>query len=382
MNRIRAQIKRVVGRYTNKLLLVGLIGVSVYNWWLWQRDKALAERLLVERLRVPKLSPMPRVSTLVAAWNEHDHIDNHIRSFLALSYPAIELILCAGGTDDTLQRARCYAGERVTVLEQRPGEGKQRALRRCLKYASGEIFYLTDADCIYVDEALIRLLAPLVEEGEQAATGGSRPLAGQAGRLLPGYLWASDVMSRARTPVYCEGLLGRNTAITRCALDQSGGFAFTAPIGTDYQLARQLVNAGIKIRHVNASIVPSEYPETLQVYRRQRSRWLRSLLIHGLRHGAKHDVQVTLKTIVTGMVMLLMPLATVAFGSAVLVPWSLLVAHAAVSKLRYALFTARLYQHPVPRRLLIGIVPLVLIDFVIWALPILDLLNPKRRNQW
>jgi len=72
----------------------------------------------------------------------------------------------------------------------------------------------------------------------------------------------------------------------------------------------------------------------------------------------------------------------VAFGSAVLVPWSLLVAHAAVSKLRYALFTARLYQHPVPRRLLIGIVPLVLIDFVIWALPILDLLNPKRRNQW
>jgi hypothetical protein len=80
--------------------------------------------------------------------------------------------------------------------------------------------------------------------------------------------------------------------------------------------------------------------------------------------------------------MLLAPLASVATGNVVLVPWSLLVAHAASSKLRYALFAARVYQRPISTRLIISIVPLALIDFAIWALPILDLLNPQRREQW
>jgi cellulose synthase/poly-beta-1,6-N-acetylglucosamine synthase-like glycosyltransferase len=376
------QISRTGDRYAGKLFLAGLLGVGVYNWRLWLRDRELATRLRAEHAAVPRLARTPKVSALVAAWNEHDHIDSHIRSFTALKYPNIELILCAGGTDDTLERARRYASERVIVLEQHPGEGKQHALTRCLDHASGEIIYLTDADCLFVDDALIRLLAPLVEDGEQAATGSSRPLDEQADEVLPSYLWSSDVVAGARSPAYREGLLGRNAAITRSALERSGGLDFPARIGTDYHLARRLIRCGVVIRYVASSSVPTEYPETLRVYRRKQSRWLRNLLLYGPGYGAIRDVQLTLKTVATGALMLLVPFFAITFSSSMLVLWSLLVAHAAGSKLRYVLFTARLYQRPASARVLVGLVPLTLIDFGVWASPMLDVLHESRRVQW
>jgi poly-beta-1,6-N-acetyl-D-glucosamine synthase len=376
------QINRIVGRHAGKLLAAGLVGVGAYNWCLWLRDRALAARLRDERSHVPALTRTPKVSALVAAWNEHDHIDAHIRSFLVLPYPDIELILCAGGADDTLERARRYASARVIVLEQRPGEGKQRALARCLEHAAGEIIYLTDADCRYVGDALARLIAPLVEDGEQASTGGSRPLDEQTSRLLPNYLWASDVVASVRNSTYSEGLLGRNAAVTRAALERSGGLNFVAHTGTDYHLARRLIGSGIAIRYVGESVVPTEYPETLGVYRRKQSRWLRNLLLYGPRYGATRDVRATLRTIATGVLMLLAPLMALVVGSGALVLWSLLLTQAVCAKLRYILFTARLYQWPIPLRPLAGLVPLTLIDFVVWALPIFDLLSARWRDQW
>lgn len=376
------RLKRTANRHAGKLLLGGLTTVGAYNWRLWQCDKMLADRLRHDWPLVPVLSRTPKVSALVAAWNEHAHIDAHLRSFLALAYPDIELVLCAGGADDTLERAWCYACDRIIVLEQYTGEGKQRALARCLEHATGEIIYLTDADCRYSDEALVRLLAPLVDEGESATTGNSRPLDEQRNKLLPAYLWASTVMSSVQGSDYSEGLLGRNAAITRQAIARIGGLDFVARTGTDYQLARRLIAAGIRIRYVRPSIVSSEFPESLVEYRRRQSRWLRNLLIYGRRYGVRNDVKVTTQTVATGTLMTLMPLAAFAVGSTVLAIWSVLVAHAATSKLRYILFTSQLYRQTIQARLLAILVPLTVIDFVIWAFPLLDLANPRKREQW
>lgn len=364
------------------LFALGLAGVAGYNWRLWRRDRALADWLRSERGPVPALSRAPRISALVAAWNEAEHIDAHIQSFLTLAYPNVELVICAGGADDTLARAQRYAGERVIVREQHAGEGKQKALARCYERAGGELIYLTDADCRFEDEALARLLAPIVNEGEQVSTGGSRPLDEQAGQLLPAYLWASDAVANARMPMHVAGLLGRNALVARAALDRSGGMDFRAPTGTDYQLARRLLISGVKIRHVPESLIASEFPASLGLYRRKQSRWLRNLLIYGRRTGARADLLATLRTVAIGAAMLLAPLAAVWLGALALLPWALLLAHSAAAKLRYALFAARLHDTNVPTRLLIGILPLTLADFAIWASPIVDLLLPGRRERW
>jgi len=376
------RLYRAANRNAGWLLLGGLGVVSLHNWRLWTHDRAFAERLRTERPAAPGLSFAPKVSALVAAWNEAEHIDAHIRSFLALRKLEIELVICAGGADNTFERARQYAGPRVIVLEQRAGEGKQRALVRCLERATGEIIFLTDADCRFEGAALRHLLAPLVNEGEQAATGASRPLEEQQGRLLPGYLWAIDAAVAARQGRYSSGLLGRNAALTRQAIERSGGLDFHAPTGTDYQLARRLIDAGIPIRFVGASVVPAEYPESLATYANKQSRWLRNLLLYGPRYGATADVRATAQTVALGAAMTVSPLAALFLGPFALVLWAVLVSHAALAKLRYASFTARLHGGRLPRGLLLGLLPLTIAEFAIWALPIRDMLDRRRRSQW
>ncbi len=368
------------------LLSSGMCALIALNILLWWRERAMADRLRADREMLPCLSRHPKVSVLVAAWNEGEQIDAHIRSFLELRYPNIELILCAGGRDDTLVRAKHYCGERVKVLEQAPGEGKQKALARCIGLAEGEVIYLTDADCIYEDRVLITLLEPIVNHTEQATTGTSRPLQEQAGDILPMYVWVSDAVADAHGSTYSHGLLGRNAAVSRTALEKIGGLDFDAPTGTDYQLAQRLIAAGIAIRRVGASAVQSHYPESLREYRQKQSRWLRNLWIYGRRYGAWDDVRVTAQTIAMGVAMTLMPFAALLAGGTpglvIMVLWLLVLTHAVAAKVRYALFTSRAYSLSMPHSLYLGIPPLRVIDFAILALPALDLLNMRRRHAW
>lgn len=376
------QVHRTANQHAGALFLIGCASVAAYNWRLWQRDRALAKKLRDNQLPVPRLARHPKVSALVAAWNEAAHIDAHIQSFLALDYPSIELVLCAGGSDDTLARARRYAGPRVIVIEQRAGEGKQKALARCYEHASGEIIYLTDADCLFGDEALTRLLAPMQEECAQVVTGSSRPLDRQLGQLLPSYIWSTDVVVNAHTGAYVNGLLGRNAAIARATLCQIGGLDFVAHTGTDYQLAQRLRAAGFSIRFICDSVVQSEYPSTLGEYRRRQSRWLRNVILYGPRYRALHDVAATLRTMAIGAAMLLLPLLALPGGMVVLAIWGVVFGHATAKKLRYALFTACLHRQTLSKQRIIASVPLAALDFGIWALPAFDMLHAKRRKQW
>lgn len=382
MMRVLRQCTNLMNRNAPTILATGLAGIVWHNWRLWQRDKALADRLQRERQTLPVLSRTPKISVLVAAWNEGARIDDHLRSFLALTYPQIELVLCAGGSDNTLVRAQRYASERVIVLEQRPGEGKQRALARCYAQATGEMIYLTDADCIFNNEALVRLIDPIINEGEQAATGTIRPLDEQLDKPLPDYIWTLDVVRGAQTGTYTTGLRGASAMLTRRAIEGIGGLHFAARTGTDYQLARRLLRQGLAIRYVDSAVIASEYAETLREHRQRQSRWLRNLLVHGWRDGAISDVVVTLRTIGVGVVMLLAPALPGPIGKIARMPWALLLVHAILSKVRYARFAAQLHGHALPKRRLLALPALALIDFAVWASPIVDMLSVQRRNRW
>ncbi len=179
--------QRLLPAPDRRVLLVGLVAVAAAgarDWWRGRHSHPSAPD-------VPSIAPIaswpsrPKVSVLVAAWNEADNIDDHIRSFLALGYPNAELVLCAGGDDDTSARATQRAADaRVKVFAQRPGEGKQAALRRVLSAADGEVIMLTDADCEFTDEAFLRLVAPIAAGEAVVTTGGSEPKPAQRGNPL------------------------------------------------------------------------------------------------------------------------------------------------------------------------------------------------------
>jgi len=376
-----AKLNQLANRHAGKLLLVGLVGVAAYNWRQWQRDKALLARE-EEPEQLPPLEAwpdLPLASVLVAAWNEADMIEQHIESFLALRYSRKELILCAGGSDGTYEIARRHAGERVVVLEQQAGEGKQVALRRCLAEAGGELIFLTDADCLLNDEAFTRTLAPLVLEREAAATGRSRPLAEQLAEPFTVYQWCTDIYVAAQYGHYVPGILGRNCAVTRQALEQIDGFKANVRTGTDYHMAKSLLKQGYRIRYVGDSTIESRYPATVRSYWRRQSRWVRNLMIRGPAFGAHDEVVMALRTSLVGLTMLLSPMAALLAGPVVLASWGVLFFQAFLAKMRYAGFARLLLRAPVTVRQLVWTPAYLLADFIAWSRPLVDLVLDRER---
>lgn len=395
-----AKILAKVQPYAGKFVLLALAGVAWHNWRLWQRDKGLLSKDKEPAPLVPleKWPELPLVSVLVAAWNEIEHIDRHIQSFLALRYPNKELILCAGGHDGTYERASRYAAGAslalavqapkaastlpIKVFEQQPGEGKQRALARCFSHTQGAIIFLTDADCVLDNESFERTLYPLAAGLEEASTGTSKPDGTQLKNPFVAAQMASQLYSDLQTPPYSEGLFGRNGAVTRRLLEQSQALAADAPTGTDYVLAKMLVQAGARIRQVPESRIVTDYPATIGAYVRQQRRWVRNVALHGLRFGALSEVKSSLQSSLIGLMMLLLPFGKPLFGTPLLVVWGLLLWHAFLSRLRYLYLFGSIFAIPVPLRQVILQPGMLFLDFIAWSQPLLDYLLPQRQKEW
>ena len=364
--------------------LLGLGAAVACNWRRWQQDRELLAYIQEPPPRLPlwRWPALPRVSVLVAAWNEADFIERHIESFLALRYPHKELVLCAGGRDGTLALARRYEGPQVKVLPQRPGEGKQRALARSFPYTQGEIIFLSDADCLLDDDAFERTLYPVATGREQVCTGGSRPLRTQLANPFVLSQAATQLYSSAHAPSCAAGLLGCNCAVARSLLARSGALAAEVATGTDYVTAKMLAAAGARIRHVPHSRVPTNYPATIACYLRQQRRWLRNVALHGRRFGANAELLASLHTSAVGLAMLVGPLAALFLGPAVVAAWFGLLAFAFLSRLRYLRFAQELLGVTPARRQALAQLWLLFLDFVAWVQPLPDYLVRAGREEW
>src|SRR5438094_7323168 len=108
------------------------------------------------------LSPRPRLSVIVAAYNEARVIEAKIRSALEQSYPAdrLEVIVVSdGSTDGTDERVRGFADRRVRLVRQEPRAGKSLALNRGVSVARGDLLIFTDANALFGPDSLARLAA-------------------------------------------------------------------------------------------------------------------------------------------------------------------------------------------------------------------------------
>lgn len=259
----------------------------------------------------------PPFSALVAAWNEAQMIERHVASFIALPGTECELILCAGGADDTLSRAKRAAGDNpnVVVIEQHIGQGKQAALRTCFELAQHPWIYLTDADCLFSEEVL-RSLFGVAAGGHRVVTGGSTPLRDQMSVPIVAYQEARDASYDARVGDVADGVLGRNALLRRDVVEAAGGFTANVHTGTDYHLTLQLKALDEPIAHARGSRVQSEYPASPSEYLRMWRRWIKNLLVHSP-HG-------TGRALVTSLILAL-ALTVLPMAAALLWSWALAV---------------------------------------------------------
>lgn len=111
----------------------------------------------------PSRRRRPRLTVVIAAYNEACWIAAKLRSTLRQRYPwdRIEVIVVSdGSTDATDDIVAHYPDIRVRLLRQETRSGKSLALNRAVAASTGEILVFTDANALFGPEALARLAAP------------------------------------------------------------------------------------------------------------------------------------------------------------------------------------------------------------------------------
>lgn len=332
------------------------------------------------------MTATPPVSVLLPAWNEAATLGRCLDSLLAIAWPELEIVVCAGGWDGTLPIAERYAAAhpgRVVALEQHRGDGKQVALRRCLAHARHDWFYFTDADCVVPEATFRAVISPVIAGEVDAATGPSEPLPEQRRLPLVRHQWATgrDV-DRRRGPV-ATGLLGRNFAIGRAGVAIAGNLREDVRLGTDYHLAVRLLEAGGTIRFVPAP-VQSRYHEQIGPYLRQQSRWLRNTLLHGWRYRDAGELRGSGRTVALGTAILGWPVTWPWTRWAGVGPWAVIVAALVAARVGRGRRLDRETGDPSPPLpLAVGYAGRhTVVDLLVWTRPVLDLAIRRRRLRW
>lgn len=164
------------------LLVIALFLIG----WAYAGYPALAWLRARRHARPVKRAPIrPRVSIVIAAWNEAETIGHKLADLLRQSYPAelTEVIVaCDGSSDGTpwfAGRARNLFGARLRVLAFDEHRGKAAALNAAVDAARGDILVLTDARQTLSHNAVEALVENFADP-EVGVAGGELVLAGDA----------------------------------------------------------------------------------------------------------------------------------------------------------------------------------------------------------
>ena len=99
----------------------------------------------------------PSVTLIFAAHNEETVIAKKLDNTLAINYPPERLqvlVVDDGSTDGTAEIIRSYRDRGIELVSFGTRRGKLSALNDSLKEAGGEIILFSDADNLYLPEAL------------------------------------------------------------------------------------------------------------------------------------------------------------------------------------------------------------------------------------
>jgi len=129
---------------------------------------------LIRARPVRKEEMLPPVTIIIAARNEVDSIGTTIENKLALDYPRdmLEIIVVSDcsddGTDEVVQQ---FSEDNVILLRQEPQQGKTAALNLAVQRAKGDILVFSDANSMYAEDALRRLVANFADSDVGYVTG-------------------------------------------------------------------------------------------------------------------------------------------------------------------------------------------------------------------
>jgi cellulose synthase/poly-beta-1,6-N-acetylglucosamine synthase-like glycosyltransferase/peptidoglycan/xylan/chitin deacetylase (PgdA/CDA1 family) len=216
------------------------------------------------------------VSVIVPAYNEEAGIEATVRSLLASTHAAVQIIVVDdGSTDRTFEIAEAIDDRRVMVVRQ-PNSGKAAALNTGLAWAHFDIVVMIDGDTVFEPDAIFQLIQPLADPRVGAVSGNTKVgnRQGVLGRWQHlEYVIGFNLDRRMFDVMECMPTVpGAIGAFRRDAVVGVGGVSEDT-LAEDTDLTMALCRAGWRVVYQESAIAWTEAPSTVRQLWKQRYRW-------------------------------------------------------------------------------------------------------------
>ncbi|OXM16533.1 glycosyltransferase family 2 protein [Paenibacillus herberti] len=246
-------------------------------------------KTLTMRVEEP-LEEYPSVSVLIPAHNEEKVIGQTVSAIMQLDYPSdkLEIIVINDNSSDgtgeilaELQRSRPEINLRVLTTDAvTGGKGKSGALNNGYAISKGEILAVYDADNTPERSALKILVHTLCRNDRLGAVIGKFRTRNSSKNWLTqfinietlGFQW---MVQAGRWQLFglCT-IPGTNFVVRRSLIERMGGWD-TRAIAEDTEISFRIYRFGYKIQYMPLSVTWEQEPETIPVWMKQRSRWVK-----------------------------------------------------------------------------------------------------------
>ena len=262
------------------ILLINIIlAISGYIYYL----KSL-------KFKDEKLKEFPFVSILVPAHNEGKVIGKTVESLLLLDYPIdkMELIVINDNSSDNSKeileniknRYRNYNFTIINTDNITGGKGKSNALNIGYQISKGEYIAIYDADNTPEKTALRYLIQTIVKDEKLGAVIGKFRTRNKHKNILTKFInietlsfqWIAQA-GRKQLLGLCT-IPGTNFVLRRSTIEKLGGWD-TKAIAEDTEISFRIYKMGQRITYVPQSVTWEQEPETVNVWIKQRTRWVK-----------------------------------------------------------------------------------------------------------
>jgi biofilm PGA synthesis N-glycosyltransferase PgaC len=239
------------------------------------------------------LATYPRLTILVAAYNEAGQIGPTLDSIARQDYPApLEIFVVNDGSRDTTSaeaRSREPLLPGLRVIDLPANGGKARALNAGLALATNDLLVTIDADCVLLPEALRHLVERYAADpADTRAVAGTVFVRNSRDSLIAraqewDYFHGIAAIKRVQS-LYHGTLVaqGAFSLYERQAVVEVGGWP--DGVGEDIVLTWALLQAGYRVGHAEDACLFTTVPSGVWQFMAQRRRWARGMLEAFNRH--------------------------------------------------------------------------------------------------
>jgi cellulose synthase/poly-beta-1,6-N-acetylglucosamine synthase-like glycosyltransferase len=232
------------------LLFWLFVFLVVYTYFGYPALLAMVAR---KKQALPTLadSALPTVTLLIAAYDEEQSIAGKLENSLKLDYPShqLEIIVAADGSSDgTVDIVKSFAGRGIKLSYSAERKGKMAAINRAISIASGEIVVFSDANNIYAEDAIRKLVVQFADPQVGGVTG-SKHIVKSTTQLgnSEGLYWKYESFIREKESLLgcCTGVCGEIFSIRRILFERPP----SSVINDDFVMAMSLIGKGYQIAY-------------------------------------------------------------------------------------------------------------------------------------